>query len=277
MTSLPSLQRGDGGSLLFRFALALLLGAVASAETVTPLVRAHAHNDYRHARPLLDALDNGFCSVEADIWLVDGKLLVAHDRDEVQPGRTLEQLYLGPLKQRVALNGGKVYPNGPGFTLLIDIKSDGATTWGVLKEILAQHAGMLTRFSDAGLEEGAVTVILSGDVPRDLVWADATRLAGVDGRLKDLGVETRPGRTPLISDNWLTNFTWRGAGPLPEAEATRLKQIVDTAHAHGQQVRFWALPLGAGTWNAIYDAGVDLINADNLDGLQKFLIGKMSR
>jgi hypothetical protein len=29
------------------------------------LTRAHAHNDYHHPRPLLDALDHGFCSVEA--------------------------------------------------------------------------------------------------------------------------------------------------------------------------------------------------------------------
>ncbi|MEC4021166.1 hypothetical protein QMK28_34095, partial [Streptomyces sp. H27-D2] len=34
-----------------------------------PLRRAHAHNDFVHPRPLLDALSHGFASVEADIWL----------------------------------------------------------------------------------------------------------------------------------------------------------------------------------------------------------------
>ena len=33
--------------------------------------------------PLFDALEQGFCSVEADIHLVDGKLLVAHDLKDV--------------------------------------------------------------------------------------------------------------------------------------------------------------------------------------------------
>jgi len=65
-----------------------------------PLVNAHAHNDYEHARPLLDALDRGFCSVEADVWLVDGQLLVAHDRGKAKPGRTLQALYLDPLRAR---------------------------------------------------------------------------------------------------------------------------------------------------------------------------------
>ena len=49
------------------------------APDVSPLPQAHAHNDYEHDRPLRDALDPGFTSVEADVWLVDGKLLVAHD------------------------------------------------------------------------------------------------------------------------------------------------------------------------------------------------------
>src|SRR6185295_14563982 len=69
--------------------------------TAKPLPQAHAHNDYEHARPLLDALDHGFCSVEADIWLTPDGLLVAHDRKDLKPARTLEALYLDPLRERV--------------------------------------------------------------------------------------------------------------------------------------------------------------------------------
>ena len=38
-------------------------------ESSKPLGQAHAHNDYYHKRPLLDALSHGFCSVEADVFL----------------------------------------------------------------------------------------------------------------------------------------------------------------------------------------------------------------
>ncbi|MEI6356987.1 MAG: hypothetical protein WCP53_07785, partial [Verrucomicrobiota bacterium] len=91
----------------------LLVAAAAihlAASAAPPLPRAHAHNDYAHQRPLLDALDNGFCSVEADIYLVDGQLLVAHDRKDLKPGRTLQALYLDPLRERVRANGGHVHP-----------------------------------------------------------------------------------------------------------------------------------------------------------------------
>src|SRR5438132_815946 len=89
---------------------------------VVPLRQAHAHNDYEHKRPLQDALDHGFCSVEADVFLVDGAMLVGHDQKDLRPERTLEKLYLTPLRERVRANSGRVYRNGPTVYLLIDVK-----------------------------------------------------------------------------------------------------------------------------------------------------------
>src|SRR5437762_12180166 len=91
---------------------------------VEPLPQAHAHNDYEHKRPLLDALDNGFCSVEADIFLVEHELLVGHARKDLKPERTLQKLYLDPLRERIKANGGKVYSGGPTVFLLIDVKTE---------------------------------------------------------------------------------------------------------------------------------------------------------
>ena len=86
-----------------------------------PLPRAHAHNDYQHERPLLDALDHGFGSIEADIHLINGNLLVAHNRDEAQPDRTLQGLYLDPLRQRIRRSAfSRWYP----FGLLLWAPSD---------------------------------------------------------------------------------------------------------------------------------------------------------
>src|SRR3954453_2046264 len=76
---------------------------------VQPLERAHAHNDYEHERPLLDALDQGFTSVEADVWLVDGELYLGHDGPDLT--RTLRSSYLEPLAQRFRADGGSIYPH----------------------------------------------------------------------------------------------------------------------------------------------------------------------
>ncbi len=66
-------------------------------DAVVLLPQAHAHNDYQHARPLKDALEHGFCSVEADVFPVRDQLLVGHSVLELRRARTLTDLYLKPL------------------------------------------------------------------------------------------------------------------------------------------------------------------------------------
>src|SRR5436190_19031129 len=95
--------------------LCLLLSCLFSSDTPSsPQTNAHAHNDYAHARPLFDSLDQAFCSVEADVFLVkNGQLLVGHTAVDLKPERTLEKLYLAPLRERTRQNGGRVYKKGP--------------------------------------------------------------------------------------------------------------------------------------------------------------------
>ncbi|WP_375436321.1 hypothetical protein [uncultured Hymenobacter sp.] len=64
-----------------------------------PLHQGHSHNDYWRPHPLYDALQLGFQSVEADVFLIDSALLVGHERKSLQASRTLQTLYLEPLRQ----------------------------------------------------------------------------------------------------------------------------------------------------------------------------------
>jgi len=263
-------------------ALALGAGVPASAapatEAAQPLERAHAHNDYEHDRPLLDALDHGFTSVEADVWLVDGELRVAHDLVATRPGVTLESLYLKPLAQRVREQRGAVYPGWDGsLQLLIDIKSDGPTTYAAVDEALRGYPQLMTRFTDTKVKEKAVTAVISGNRPLADMQAQRTRVAGYDGRLSDLDGGLSSSVMPLVSDNWTRHFTWTGVGPMPAAEREKLRSIVDSAHADGYRVRFWATPDLPGPqrdalWSELVAAGVDHVNTDDLPGLQQFLL-----
>lgn len=253
--------------------VALMVAATAAGPSVRPLPNAHAHNDYEHERPLLDALDHGFCSVEADIYLVDGELLVAHDREDVKPERTLKALYLDPLLERVKAHGGVVHPGAERFILLIDIKSDGAAVYAVLREELKQYAEILTSFTPVSTQKNAVTVILSGDCPRDVLAAEPQRYAAADGRTKDLETDINPNLVPLISDSWAGTFRYNRSGPMPEDIREELREHVKKAHAKGCLVRFWAVPHREDFWEEFVAAGVDLINVDDLARLRRFLTG----
>lgn len=249
---------------------AVLSSSLLAAES-QPLLRAHAHNDYAHARPLFDALEQGFGSVEADVWLVDGQLLVAHSAKEVKPGRTLGALYLDPLRERVRKNGGRVYRAGPTITLLIDVKSDAAPTYLALHEVLKTYADMLTTFRDGGTEAKAITVIISGNRARELMAAQRLRYAAYDGRMTDLEANDPVSFIPWISENTEKILGHKWERELTPDEHAKLKNFTVRAHAAGRKVRFWNTPDREDAWAILADMEVDLINTDNLAGLAKFL------
>lgn len=252
------------------------VAALKANEVPKPLVCAHAHNDYYHKRPLLDALEHGFCSVEADVFLKNGKLLVGHFSFELKESRSLEALYLAPLAKRVKANGGSVHKTKAPFHLMIDFKTDGSKTYAALQPLLEKYQFMLTEFESSKTKTKAVTIVISGSRPRAVMQKQTKRLAGYDGRMSDLGQAVSPHFMPWISDSWRSHFKWRGKGELSTAEQVKLKRIVEQAHNCEQKVRFWAAPDNPSAWEVLHKAGVDFINTDRLDELAKFLRAKGS-
>jgi Glycerophosphoryl diester phosphodiesterase family len=258
--------------LAMLFLAALAGGPLRAAPpAVEPLPNTHAHNDYLQSRPLFDALDNGFTSVEADVFPINGNLLVGHNFLALTPERTLEKLYLAPLAERVRQNGGHVYPKNSRFFLLIDFKSDPKETYRILKTLLAKYSDMLSVVENGKFRERAVTVVLTGSRPKLDPNDSRLRYAGLDGRLTDIDSHVPAHFMPMISDNWTAHFHWNGIGPMPASERAELLEIVKKAHAAGRVVRFWETPENEAFWTELHSDGVDLINTDQLERLAKFL------
>ncbi|MES2792930.1 MAG: phosphatidylinositol-specific phospholipase C/glycerophosphodiester phosphodiesterase family protein [Planctomycetota bacterium] len=231
---------------------------------------AHAHNDYQHPRPLFDALDRGFCSVEADVFLQDGELLIGHERQELRAERTLDRLYLAPLGERARMRDGHIQDASSHFYLLIDIKSDGKSTYAAIHSRLAAYPHLFSSLENGVWTPRAITVVISGNVPSEMILQQTLRYAGIDGRPTDLQNSAPPHAMPWISANWKTLFRWRGAGPIPAAEKDKLRQYVQDAHAKGRLVRFWGTPENTVLWEEFRAQGVDLIGTDELQKLQEF-------
>ena len=266
-------------------AVACLLVAVTSvscraAEATVPLVRAFAHNDYQHPRPLTTALECGFGAVEADIFLVDGKLLVAHTRLEVQPDRTLESLYLQPLRDRVRANGGHIYRDSTEpLRLFIDFKVRASRMYPTLRQAMQRYKDMLTSWENDAVHERAVTIVLTGERPSpDEVSREPLRLVALDGHMTtDLDSDTPSAVMPELSGEWHNLFTWTGHGVMPADERMKLREIVERVHAKNRRLRLWGAPDNAATWEQLLAAGVDRINSDDLRGLRDFLLARSSR
>lgn len=245
--------------------------AAQGHKRVVPLRQAHAHNDYEHKRPLLDALEQGFCSVEADVYLVGDELLIGHTRLDLQRERTLEKLYLAPLQQRVRSNGGRVYRSGPTLYLLIDVKSEARPTFAAVDKLLAKYGDMFSVTRDGKHQTGAVSVVISGNCDRETILQQKVHYAGIDGRPGDLDSEVPAALMPWISADWRSLFRWKGEGAMPESERRKLRDYVGKAHQHGRMVRFWNTPEKVEVWQELLAAGVDLLGSDRLIELRRFL------
>jgi hypothetical protein len=258
-------------TVVFAAALCSPLRGAPAAAGPKVLRGAHAHNDYYHKRPLHDALGRGFMSIEADVFLVDGKLLVGHYAHELRPERSLESLYLEPLRKHLEANGGRTFKGDERLTLLVDFKTDGPAAYAALGKLLEKYDGVFFENRDGKPKPRAVEVIVTGNRPIDAIAQDKTRRVAVDGRLSDLDRETPQYLLPLVSESWTSHFKWRGKGPMPEDERKRLREIVDRVHKQGRRLRFWATPDDDAVWKELQAADVDVIGADNLDSLQQFL------
>ncbi|MCF8463733.1 MAG: phosphatidylinositol-specific phospholipase C/glycerophosphodiester phosphodiesterase family protein [Flavobacteriales bacterium] len=231
------------------------------AQTVIP---GHAHNDYLNKEPLFEALKSGFVSVEADVHLMKGELIVAHVRPLGRnKKRSLENLYLKPLFEQVQKHGGKVYPNYDGpFYLMIDFKGGGMETFNRLTELLENYRSMLSIMEDGELKLGAVTVFLSGGRPTDAVLNAEPKLAFLDGRPSDIGQQIPAEVMPVISDNYHNHLSWNGKGKMPEDQEHKLRKMVSKVHAEGKKLRLWASPDNANAWETFQKIGTDLINTN---------------
>ena len=239
----------------------------------TPLLNGFAHNDYRHKHPLFDALENGFTNIEADIFLKNNKLIVAHVFPYFKGKRTLENLYFKPLSERIAQNNGKVYENyNKPVILMIDIKTNANDTYEALKPLLEKYSSILTHLEDGKVVYGAVTVVLSGHKPYDMIGGEQSRLAFIDEDLRRVSRDTTTTNMfTMASCKYSRMLKWDGKGAFPIAERNKLCTFVAIAHRMGEKVRLWASPEKKAVWDELLKCGVDLINTDRLVTLRRYL------
>jgi hypothetical protein len=252
-----------------RFTLLLLIiPSAVFSQLRYPHANAHAHNDYEHRHPLKDALRHGFISVEADVHVHQGQLLVGHNRVS-ESSLSLERLYFAPLDSILRTNNNRIYPDdGQTFYLMVDIKTAAAPAYQLIGEFVKKYPSL----SCTG--KCPVKIFLSGNRPVETITREGYRGIALDGRPEDLGKGYSSEIMPVISDNFNKWSGWNGKTDLRTEDLDRIRKLAATTHAEGKKLRLWAIPDTEVSWKALMDAGVDLINTDDLEGLHKFLTSK---
>lgn len=226
------------------------------------VANAHAHNDYEHPLPFYTAFNAGFGSIEADVFPVNGVLLVAHSKNALLPQNTLKRLYLEPLLKELKNNKNRK------VRLLIDIKKNYKLSLQLLIKELSPLKKYLFTYKD---KNNPVIILISGERPAPSEYKNYPAYIFFDD---DLRLPYTPGewkRVGLVSLSFERYSSWNGKGPLPEKDKTLLTHVVDSVHQAGKEIRFWAAPDNENSWTVQMKLGVDLIGTDKIGQLAEFL------
>lgn len=247
---------------LYILIVLVLAGWLATAQPSRPAL--HAHNDYVHPIPFLTAYYHHAGSIEADVFLVKGELVVAHTAAEVNPKNTLEKLYLKPLDERIRLHEGKPYARQEQqLVLMIDLKSEGVSTLQALVKKLREYPALTTATG--------FRIIVSGQVPAEARWSEFPTYIYFDGRPGKTYSEAAWLRIGMISQDFGRYTRWNGKGILPPTDRATMMKDIEAAHQHNKPFRFWATPDALNTWITLLDLGVDFIGTDHIESLADFL------
>lgn len=224
--------------------------------------QAHSHNDYEQPAPFWMAWRQGFGSIEVDIFLEAGRLLVAHDRAQIALRRSLDSLYLQPVLECLTKNKGRPYPTGS-LQVLVDIKTAAVPTIQALISLVEQYPALT--------QSPALKWVITGNQPPESSWQHYPAWLQFDGAFDKKYDAASLARVALFSANFARFSRWNGKGRIPEAEAMQLKAAINKAHQQGKPVRFWNAPDLLNSWNAYIDLGIDWINTDQVNALGDFL------
>lgn len=281
--------------LLVQSGLPTLSYPTSLTEGIVPK-NIHSHNDYTRPVPLLDALSVGAKSVEADVHLVDGKLLVGH-KSVSASSRTLEELYLDPLLEIIKLqnpsspfasgdataaltNGVFDYDPAQSLQLLLDYKTDGPTTHAAVLDALSHFRSLdlLTTFNatSSTLATRPLTVTCTGNCDLASVTAQwPLRDVFLDAPLDDIANPAYTSDVSLMaSTSFKRMFGWIDSFDVGADKAVKIGELVRVAREKGIKTRFWETPswpafVRDDVWRGLLKAGIDWLNVDDLQGAAK--------
>ncbi len=215
----------------------------------------HSHNDYTRAVPFYQAYAQGVASVESDLYYIDGKLLVAHNKEDVSADRTFENLYVEPAVKMFRQNGGHPYPDkSKTLQILVDIKEETEPTMSAI-------VASLEKYPDVFATQG-VRVVITGNRPAPEEFSKYPSWISYDGDVELNYTEEQLKQVALFSACFTDYAHWNGKGSLVKEQEEKVMEVIGKVHAMGKDIRFWGGPETLTAYYTFYNFGIDYFNTD---------------
>jgi alkaline phosphatase len=217
----------------------------------------HAHNDYEKNNPLKEALKYAFKSIEVDIFLHQGRLVVSHIPLQLDFKPDLEELYFKPLAQLHEQDFWSQYPARP-LRLMIDMKNASEPGIDSLRSLVLKYRTLFVG------SQAPVRLVLSGGAQRFLMKPGDTLLWGLDDSVVALWekIQSPDNYTAQASMSWPA-FRKRYLHHRSTQQKDSLVQNL-TSWFKGRNIplRLYAAGNRPRQWKRLADWGFTVINVD---------------
>ena len=230
-----------------------------SAQASTPIL-IHSHNDYLRTVPFYQAYAQHVSSIEADVFLKDGKLLVGHDFDTLESDRTFLDLYVQPLVRLFERNGGFAWHDSKeNLQLLVELKSPCHETLRAVVDLLDRWPSVFNPKTNAH----AVRVVITGNVPAPADFGQYPDWISFDGNVEQNYTPKQLERVALFSADFRNYSSWNGKGTLIDDQRIEVEKLIDYVHQMHKPIRFWNAPEGVTVYYTFFNMGIDYVNTDH--------------
>jgi len=232
--------------------------------------------------------------------LINGTLFVGHEISALKSTRTFQSLYIDPILDAVkranpstqftgdAKTKNGIFDASPFQTLFlfIDLKTLGSETWPAVIKALEplRSAGYLSTTDGRTFNPGPVTAIGTGSTPYayfnpDPASPSSPRDVFFDGPLASLASTNITALvSPVVSTSFLASVGEVLSDQRDALNATQLQVLreqLGEASKRGILSRYWETPgwpvgVRDAVWRVLWEEGVGLINADDLDAAAAF-------
>lgn len=246
--------------IVLAFLVYLAVWSANAQNNAKPIISAR---NFKSATDLWESIGQGIINYQADVMYIYGKLFVT----DVMPDSaahhlpTLTEAYLYPLYNQFKKNKDEILPGYPGdIYLILNFTFQPVQIYRQLAAEMRPFAELLTYNLDGKKHPGKLTILISDPKALEAINSVKPSFLGLLGTPDDLEKNIDSEKMPLIQIRLDELTTWKGVGNIPFEDFTKLRQLVEKAHAQKKKVVLANCPVTKNIADLVKSVHIDFLS-----------------
>lgn len=219
--------------------------------------------DFKNATDLWESIGLGVINYQANVMYIYGKLYVTGAMPDSANHHlpTLTEAYLYPLYNQFKKNNGEFLPGYKSdIYLILNFTFQPVQIYKQLAAEMRPFAEMLTYNVDGKKHQGKLTILITDAKALDEITRIKESFLGLVGTMADLDKNIDTEKMPLIAVKLSELTDWKGFGNIPFDDFTKIRQVVEKAHAQNKKIVLTACPASKNIADLVKSAKIDFLD-----------------